>query len=71
MMNVKQTITTYKGTTYERKAKEKKYDTMLWTRFNSEKASQLKKIAEENNSSLSTFIRDILEDYLEKYKVEL
>ena len=71
MILMKQIITTKKGTTYERNGRDKKYDTMLWTRFNSEKAFQLKKIAEENNSSLSTFIRDILEDYLEKYKVEL
>ena len=62
---MKQIITTKKGTTYERNGREKKYDMMLWTRFNGDKVEQLKKIADEKGISLSTFVRNILEDYLE------
>ncbi|MBR5303475.1 MAG: hypothetical protein IKU37_01445 [Candidatus Gastranaerophilales bacterium] len=62
---MKQIITTKKGTTYERNAREKKYDTMLWTRFSSENVEKLKNIASDKGISLSTFVRNILEDYLE------
>jgi len=63
---MKQTINRTDGITYERKVREKKYDTMLWTRFNGDKVEQLKKIAEKQGTTLSILIRTILEEYIEK-----
>ena len=62
---MKQIITTKNGTTYERKAKEKKYDIMLWTRYNSEKAKKLEEISKKQGVSLSILIRNIIDEYLE------
>ena len=56
------------GIIYERKKKEKEYDTKLNIRINQKVIDSFKEIAQNENIKYQMLIRNILEEFVEKYK---
>ena len=56
------------GIIYERKKKEKEYDTKLNIRINQKVIDSFKEIAKNENIKYQMLIRNILEEFVEKYK---
>lgn len=65
---MKQIITNKNGTTFERKCKDKVYDTKEWCRFKTENSNKLKEIAKEKGITKSVLMRNILEEYIYNYE---
>lgn len=63
---MKQIITTKKGTTFERNGKDKIYDVKMWFRYTKEKSEKIDVIAKQKGLKTSTFLRQIIDEYLEK-----
>ena len=66
MIKMKQTIIRKDGIEYERKAKEKNYNAILYVRIESEKLETLKKIAKNNNENYSEMIRNLINEFIER-----
>lgn len=63
---MKQIITTYKGTTYEREVKDfEDYDTNLNIRYKKQKINKLKEIAEKKQLNYSDIVRGLINNYIE------
>ncbi len=63
---MKQIITTYKGTTYEREVKDfEDYDANLNIRYKKEKINKLKQIAENKQINYSDIVRKLIDAYIE------
>ena len=56
------------GIIYERKKKEKEDDTKLNIRINQKVIDSFKEIAQNENIKYQMLIRNILEEFVEKYK---
>ena len=67
---MKQTITRKDGITYQRIAKEKKYDDVLFLRLKKEKTNRIREIAEKKGVSYCDLIRDKIDEIIEEYEGE-
>lgn len=56
------------GIVYQRKKKEKEYDTKLNIRINQKLIDSFKEIAQNENIKYQMLIRNILEEFVQKYK---
>ena len=63
-----ETITRHDGITYTRKKRNKNFDCHLNIKFHKDKIEQLKKIAELKKTNYNQLLRDLIYDYIDKYK---
>ena len=63
---MKQIITRSDGITYERKQKEKQYDTKTNIRMASEDLEKLREYAKKENIKYTTLMRELIEDFIER-----
>lgn len=63
---MKQTITRYDGVEYERKTKEKKYDTRISFRMTQNDLDKLKEIAIRKEINYSDLARNVIHEYIRK-----
>ena len=63
---MKQTITRSDGIIYERRTKEKQYDTKTNIRMASEDLEKLKQYAKKENIKYTTLMRELIEDFIER-----
>ena len=63
---MKQIITTYKGTTYERERNVNSYYTHLHIRIDEDTINKIRCVADEKGVKYSDIVRNLIKDYLDK-----
>ena len=63
-----ETITRCDGITYKRKKRNNNFDCHLNIKFHKEKIEQLKKIAQLEKTNYNQLLRNLIYDYIDKYK---
>ena len=63
---MKQTIVRSDGIIYERRTKEKQYDTKTNIRLSSQDLARLKAYAEKENIKYTVLMRELVEDFIER-----